>query len=201
MAEPADQIHARAVAAGPGGRLPNPDFVTWESFPFEVVDGALVPKVLAAPTDEAPRKGEGGQDCFLCADEVPGVIWTNERWRVKHLERSGLPMVLMLEPIEHLDLPDLDDDLAGELGRITVWLSRIMERLPNVERVHVNRWGDGSAHLHVWFLARPTGLPNLRGTFATLWDDILPPGPEDVWREDLATVARKLATHDGRAQV
>lgn len=130
----------------------------------------------------------------------PGVVWENKRWRVKHRDRSGLPLVLVLEAKEHLDYPDLDDDLAAELGRISVWLTRIMEGLPHVGRVHVSRWGDGCAHLHVWFFARTAGLSFTRGSFAADWDDILPPGPEEVWRADLASVARKLATHDGHAR-
>ena len=43
------------------------------------------------------------------------------------------------------------------------------------------------------------GLLSIRGSFAVDWDDILPPGPEDVWRADLAAVAQQLAAHDGRA--
>jgi hypothetical protein len=62
----------------------------------------------------------------------------------------------------------------------------------------VNRWGDGAAHLHVWFLARPYGRLQLQGTFLALWDDILPPIPEDRWRENLALVAAWLAEFGGR---
>jgi hypothetical protein len=67
--------------------------------------------------------------------------------------------------------------------------------------VHVNRWGDGSAHLHLWFLARPFGRLQLRGTFLSLWDDILPPVPEGQWRENLAYVGAWLAEFGGRAMV
>ena len=67
--------------------------------------------------------------------------------------------------------------------------------------MHVNRWGDGSEHLHVWFLARPERLPGILGSLAVEWDEMLPPVPEDVWRADIKEVARKLATHDGKALV
>jgi hypothetical protein len=67
-----------------------------------------------------------------------------------------------------------------------------------VARVHVNRWGDGSAHLHLWFLARPYGRLQLRGTFLSLWDEILPSIPEYQWRENLALVAAWLAEFGGR---
>lgn len=198
MAESAEEVHRRVSAAEP---LAVPEVAGWATFPWTVADGALAVRHLAAPQDEQPREGEGERPCPLCAADQPGVIWQNDRWRVKHLARSGLPLVLVLEPLEHLDLPELDDELAGEHGRISTWLVRIMEHRPHIGRVHVNRWGDGCAHLHTWFLARTERLPSLRGSFAVDWDGVLPPGPEDVWRADLAAVAARLATHDGRALV
>jgi hypothetical protein len=35
-------------------------------------------------------------------------------------------------------------------------------------------------------------LPQLLGSFAAIWDDILPPVPEAIWREDLAAISREL---------
>jgi hypothetical protein len=107
--------------------------------------------------------------------------------------------VLILESRSHLDLGDLPNLLAAELGVMTVRLERAIRSLAGVARVHVNRWGDGSAHLHLWFLARPHGRLQLRGTFLSLWDDILPTVPEDQWRENLALVAAWLADFGGRA--
>ncbi|WP_431729914.1 hypothetical protein [Verrucosispora sp. TAA-831] len=107
-------------------------------------------------------------------------------------------MVLILESRSHLDLGDLPNLLAAELGVMTVRLERAIRSLDGVARVHVNRWGDGSAHLHLWFLARPYGRLQLRGTFLSLWDSILPPISEDKWRENLALVAAWLAEFGGR---
>ncbi|MCG5446639.1 hypothetical protein NIE79_005339 [Micromonospora sp. NIE79] len=107
-------------------------------------------------------------------------------------------MVLILESRTHLDLGDLPNLLAAELGVMTVRLERAIRSLDGVARVHVNRWGDGSAHLHMWFLARPYGLLQLRGTFLSLWDSILPPISEAQWRENLALVAAWLAEFGGR---
>lgn len=201
MAESAEQVHARVMAAADEhGRVPLPEVAAWDVFPWEVVDGALAAKPLAAPAAEEPREGAGGHDCAACADRTRGVIWANERWRLRHLpERSGLPVVLILEPAEHLDLPDLDDAMAAEHGVLAVRIARIVEGLPHVARCHVQRIGDGAEHLHTWFLARTAGLPSIRGSFAVDWDDILPPGPEDLWRADLADVAQQLAAYDGRA--
>jgi hypothetical protein len=41
-------------------------------------------------------------------------------------------------------------------------------------------------------MARPARIPQLIGSFAAIWDDILPPVPEDVWRENMALVANAL---------
>ena len=112
-----------------------------------------------------------------------------------------MPLVLWLNANEHLDFPDLDDEQAAELGRISVWLCRIMSNLPHVGRVHVCRWGDGSEHMHTWFIARPARIPGVIGSLAVEWDQMLPPPPEDIWLADVATIAKKLATHDGRALV
>jgi hypothetical protein len=41
-------------------------------------------------------------------------------------------------------------------------------------------------------MARPARLAQLTGSFAAIWDDVLPPLPEDVWRDNLATLQREL---------
>jgi diadenosine tetraphosphate (Ap4A) HIT family hydrolase len=171
--------------------------VNWPSFPFE---GDLRVKPLDDPVDsEPPRQGEEAGGCTACAAPDEAYIWVNERWRVRAMERpTGLPMVLILESRSHLDLGDLPNLLAAELGVMTVRLERAIRSLDGVARVHVNRWGDGSAHLHLWFLARPYGRLQLRGSFLSLWDDILPAVSESLWKENLALVAAWLAEFGGR---
>lgn len=178
--------------------LPLPAFTSWPTFPFE---GDLRVKKLADPVDEEPpRHGEDPSECSACRAPDSAYIWVSERWRVRALDRpTGLPMVLILESRSHLDMGDLTNLLAAELGVLTVRLERAVRSLDGVARVHVNRWGDGSAHLHVWFLARPSGRLQLRGTFLSLWDDILPRIPEFQWRENLALVAAWLADFGGEA--
>ncbi|HET8660056.1 MAG TPA: hypothetical protein VFM55_13785 [Micromonosporaceae bacterium] len=180
----------------PETRRQLPDFAAWPSFPFE---GDLKVKTLEEPTAVEPaRKGEDPAECSACAAPDGAYIYVNERWRVRAMDRpSGLPMVLILESRSHLDLGDLPNMLAAELGVMTVRLERAVRSLDGVARVHVNRWGDGSAHLHVWFLARPYGRLQLRGTFLPLWDDILPPISETQWQENLALVAAWLAEFGG----
>ncbi|WP_309226227.1 MULTISPECIES: hypothetical protein [Micromonospora] len=174
-----------------------PDFTQWPSFPFE---GDLRVKQLDDPVPvEPPRRGEGNRECTACNAPDEAYIWVGERWRVRAMDRpTGLPMVLILESRSHLDLGDLPNLLAAELGVMTVRLERAIRSLDGVARVHVNRWGDGSAHLHMWFLARPYGRLQLRGTFLSLWDSILPPISEAQWRENLALVAAWLAEFGGR---
>jgi hypothetical protein len=201
MPESAEEVYARVIGLiGEGGRLPAPPVTEWDTFPWEVEDGTIVTKRLAAPAPEQPRSGVGGVDCVSCGADLPGVIWEDDAWRVKHLpKRSGLPLVLILETTEHLDFTDLDDDQAAQFGQLAVRVARIVESLPEIGRCHVGRWGDGSEHCHVWFFARTAGLSSTLGSFAIEWDEFVPPGPEDVWRADLAEVARKLASHGGRA--
>ncbi|WP_232072195.1 hypothetical protein [Phytohabitans flavus] len=181
----------------PDTASPVPDFTKWPSFPFE---GDLRVKQLDPPVGKEPsRKGEDAADCSACNAPDDAYIWVSERWRVRAMDRpTGLPMVLILESRSHLDLGDLPNLLAAELGVMTVRLERAVRSLDGVARVHVNRWGDGSAHLHMWFLARPFGRLQLRGTFLSLWDDILPPIPESTWRENLALVAAWLAEFGGK---
>jgi diadenosine tetraphosphate (Ap4A) HIT family hydrolase len=175
-----------------------PDFVTWPSFPFE---GDLRVKPLEAAVDrEPPREGEDADPCVACTAPDESYIWVSERWRVRAPDRpSGLPMVLILESRSHLDLGDLPNMLAAELGVMTVRLERAVRSLDGVARVHVNRWGDGAAHLHLWFFARPQGRLQLRGSFLPLWEEILPPIPESQWRENLALVAAWLGEFGGRS--
>lgn len=179
---------------------PLPAFTAWPSFPFE---GTLSVKAPEAPVIPEPaRKGEDIADCSACQAPDDSYIWVNERWRVRATETPpGLPMVLLLEPRSHLDLGDLPNLLAAELGVMTVRVERAIRSLDNVARVHVNRWGDGAAHLHVWFMARPLGQLQLRGSFLAMWDDILPPIPEAHWKESLAHVAAWLAEFGGTALV
>lgn len=205
MPESADQVYARIQeAVGPDGRLAMPEQSRWDIFPWEVVDGELAPKVIPPPSPEAARHGDDdAHPCAECADtESDRLVWEDEHWLLSHPGRpTGLPVVLTLTPKVHEDSGILGDDMASEMGRIINRLVRIIENLPDIGRVHVHRWGDTSSHLHVWFFARTEGLTNVLGPLATEWNLMLPPVPESIWREDLRTVATKLANWGGDARV
>ena len=205
MPESAEEVYARVVAAvGTDGHLPMPPSGAWDIFPWEVVDGQIVPRALQPPSDEPSRGGESDEKpCGACTDGFAAeqVVWEDDVWVLTHPGApSGLPIVLTLHPREHLDLGTLDDEQASQLGRITNRVVRIVENLPEIGRVHVNRWGDGGSHLHQMFFARTARLTNVLGSPAMEWDDILPPVAEEVWRADLAMVAQKLANWGGDAR-
>jgi hypothetical protein len=176
-----------------------PAFVSWPNFPF---DGEFRVRPLEPAIDEAPREGDDPEACKACNARDHEYIWVSDRWRVKASgQPSGLPVVLLLESRSHLDLGDLPNLLAAELGVMTVRLERAIRSIPGVARVHVNRWGDGAAHMHLWFFARPEGRQQLRGSFLPMWSDILPPIGEEELRTNLALVAAWLADFGGRSVV
>jgi diadenosine tetraphosphate (Ap4A) HIT family hydrolase len=196
-----DEFYANALtAADAEGRMPLSRLTAWDIFPFEP-DGLRVVPLKRPELPETGRRGEGASPCQSCADSGEGKVWEDDRWRlIAFLQPSGAPLVLMLLPKEHYDLTDLPDDLAGELGRLVVHSVRAIESLTYIARAHVSRWGDGGAHLHIFFFARPEGFIQLRGTCLAVWDDLLPPIPRDVRDADAASVARALETsYGGRA--
>ena len=186
MPETPEQLHARVADA-----LRMPPVEEWETFPF---DGKLRPRELLPPVEvDRPRLGAGGVDCHGCNATDDEFLWTNARWRLRALGPTGLPFVAVLEPREHYADPgDLPEGLAADLGIVLGRIERAIRGLGEIGRVHVCRWGDGSEHLHWWFLARPGRIPQLTGSFAAIWDDILPPVPEEIWRADVETVAAAL---------
>jgi diadenosine tetraphosphate (Ap4A) HIT family hydrolase len=169
-----------------------PPVEEWDTWPFE---GSVQPKPLAPPVErERPRAGAGGVDCPACGAPDEDYIWTSDRWRLRTLARpSGLPVVVLLEPRAHFSAPgDLPEELAGELGVLTGRIERAVRGVEGVGLVHVLRYGEGSDHLHIWFMARPARMEQLRSSFAAIWDDVLPPTPEDIWQANLELVVAAL---------
>jgi diadenosine tetraphosphate (Ap4A) HIT family hydrolase len=187
------------AAYGPDGRLARPGVAEWDIFPF---DGELLVKHLADPVlPEPDRQGENPQDCNCRTRADDSYLWTDDHWRLGSLaEPEGVPAYLLM-PREHYDLADLPDPLAAELGILTVRLDRILSAIPTVGRVHVNKWGDGGAHLHVWFIARPAGVLQLRGSCLPDWMDVLPPLRQQDWDGLARHVAHEMARSGGTAHV
>jgi hypothetical protein len=129
----------------------------------------------------------------------PGTGLVGWRWRLSVLGPSGAPLVLLLEPHAHWDLPDLPDDRAAEMGLLITRICQAIESLPHIARAHVSRWGDGGAHLHIFFFARPEGFAQLRGTCLAIWDDLLPASPAGQRDRDAAAIGQAL-THSRGGQ-
>ncbi len=124
-------------------------------------------------------------------------IWLDDRWRLTQIAGVGVPLVLMLRPRDHHDFSDLSDPLAAEMGVISTHVARHVEALPHISRCHVYRIGDGGAHLHLWFLARPEGQSQLFGSWPVVWDDLLPEYPSGLAQSDAEHVADALAASYG----
>jgi diadenosine tetraphosphate (Ap4A) HIT family hydrolase len=173
------------------GALQAPPVEEWETWPFA---GPVEPRALEPPLDaEPPRHGEGGVDCRRCREGFERALWYDDNWIVAPLfAPSGLPCVVLLHTREHYDFHELPNELQQELGPLLVRVQRAVHAIGDVGNVHVLRIGDGSEHFHVWFMARPARVPQLRSSFAAIWDDVLPPQPEELWRANLEIVAREL---------
>ncbi|HEV3478447.1 MAG TPA: hypothetical protein VG144_03260 [Gaiellaceae bacterium] len=187
MPETPEQLYERAKDA-----LRAPPVEEWESWPFR---GDVDPRELLPPVDEEPpRHGAGGVDCWACDTDDEQFLWTSERWRLAPLETEyALPVMVLLMPREHYAEPgDLPDELAAELGILLARIERAVRSAGEIGRVHVCRYGDGSEHLHWWFIARPARLPQVTTSLVTIWDDVLPPLPPEIRDENLAAVKAAL---------
>ena len=173
MPETPEEFYARTKDA-----LRMPPVEEWETFPF---DGEIRPRTLLPPAaDEKPRRGAGGVDCYACSKPADDLIWEDEHWQLTAIGPTGLPLVLILEPKEHYDIETLPADLATELGPLLQRIELAVRSAGDIGRVHIARWGEGSEHLHWWFMGRPARMRQLSDSFAAIWDDILPPVPEDA---------------------
>jgi len=196
-----DRIEA---AADDEGRLAtNAEIQAWDVFPFES-EGLRLKPLEALAEVEAPRHCEDRKPCSGCnnGDERNSVdeVWRDDNWRITVTEPTGAPLLLILSPQTHYDFTTLPMDRAAEMGQIMVTLGAAIEALPSVARVHISKWGDGAAHAHVFFYARPTRMPQLRGTMMAFWDDYLPPVPGDVRDENVRAVVQDVVrSYGGRA--
>lgn len=182
-------------AAELGGRLPAPTAeVLGSIFPFEA-DGLQVVAVDEPVWPEPDRSGVEPADCFSCRRPDADYDWTDERWRFEQVtSKQGLGIhTFMLTPRVHVDIDGVDNDLAASQGQLLVRVERaIRAGIDSVGRVHIYRWGDGGVHLHWWFIARPAGMLQFRGSGMGTWLDVLPPLPAELVQADTARVVAHL---------
>lgn len=197
-AEPSHYI--KRLPIGQRIRIPDEGIADWDIFPFE---GDLAVKVLEEPVlPEPPRQGEeGAASCAACAKPDSDYIWTDEHWRLKAYVPTAIPAMLLLEPRGHHDLSDLPAERAAEIGPMFQRIEQAVMQLGGIARVHHYKFGDGAAHLHFWFAARPEGMMQLRGSCLLLWDDVLPKAPETESSETGRGIAAAMAADGGIAQV
>ena len=185
MAETPEEFYSRTQDA-----LQMPPLDEWETWPFE---GDHRPRALRPPAeDEKRRKGEGGVDCQACGRTSDVLIWEDEHWQLMALGPSGLPLVLILEPKEHCDIETLPPELSAGLGPLMQRVERAVRAVGGIGRVHIGRWGEGSEHLHWWFMGRPARMRQLSDSFAAVWDDVLPPVPQEIWRANVEAAAAAM---------
>ncbi|MGH8890854.1 MAG: hypothetical protein ACRDV3_13990 [Acidothermaceae bacterium] len=187
----AHDIVARArVAAGADGRLPLGGIQTWGNFPY---DGDIRLRELAdVELPEPPRADVDPADCSACARPDGDFLWLDDNWRVSSNSRGRSLPLFILGTRAHFDLDELPAALQGELGPTMIRLERAIASIDGVARVHIDRWGDGAHHLHLFFYARPAGMPQLKGLFMPSWLDSLPPLPDHVAHAIEAQVAAAL---------
>lgn len=167
------------------------DLSEWTTFPF--VSPVEVRALEPAVAEEPPRFGEGGVDCRVCTAPDEEFLWADGRWRLSLYTPSPFKGVVLLQPRVHAEsvaaLPAVE---AAEFGPLVGRVQRAVESLGGIGRVHLNYWGDGGAHFHLWFYPRPYGQMQLRGTFLGMWSVVLPDLPDDEIRAAGEQVARGL---------
>jgi hypothetical protein len=98
-----------------------------------------------------------------------------------------------LAPLRTLAVAELPPTEAAEFGPLVGRVQRAVESIGGIGRVHLNYWGDGSAHFHIWFHPRPYGHLQLRGTMLGMWSAGLDDLPDDEVRTAGQTVAANLS--------
>ncbi len=175
------------------------DLIADSWFPFA---GDITVKPFEDPVIPEPERG--GVDpatCTSCTRSDEQFVWTDERWRLTPYLPTQIPGIVLLQPRAHHDsYADMTPELLADLGPMTARVERALHATGDVARVHVNRWGDGGAHFHLWFMPRPAGALQLRGSMLPMWLDLLPDVDEAEARDRLLAIGAVLAADGGTAQ-
>ena len=149
---------------------------------------------------EMPRSGEvDPENCSSCKPSEY-TIWQDDLWQLRTgWNVGGLPFLGAISPREHWLLEDAPLEVMAAYGPLMQRISQAVKGIPGVARCHFARWNDGSAHLHLWALARPAGMMQGRGATLAFWDDLLPAMPQEMGEEYTEIVANALAAGGGEA--
>jgi diadenosine tetraphosphate (Ap4A) HIT family hydrolase len=143
---------------------------------------------------EPPRRGEpGGEPCGICTGAATSAVWSNDFWTLHPPVGGSLAGAVWLASKEHVDsFADLCQAAAEDFGKVAGSVEKAILALGGIARVHLNRWGDGGAHFHVWFIPRPLGMLEAQGMMLPLWEDVLPNVPDEQLREAAERVAAMM---------
>jgi hypothetical protein len=116
--------------------------------------------------------------------------------------RAGFPSFGFFDAGEHgtttrsrrRTSPTSTTSALSELGPLLLKVQHAVLAVPGVGNLHAGRrtLGEASEHCHIWFMARPARMEQFRSSFAAIWDDVLPPLPEETWRANLEIVRQTL---------
>ena len=169
---------------------------SWFPFAGDITVKPLDSKVVPEPA----RHGVEPSDCHSCARPDDSFVWTDARWRLAPYLPTQIPGIVLLETRGHYDsFLDMPSGLLTEIGPMVARLEAALMGLGGVGRVHVNRWGDGGAHFHLWFMPRPVGMLQLRGSMLPMWLDLLPDLEDATARAVLSQVAAAMSGDGGVA--
>ncbi len=158
---------------------------SWFPFAGDITVKPLDPSVVPEPE----RVGVDPASCPSCKRPDTDYVWTDDNWRLVAPQPSKLRGTVLLETRAHHDsFADMPSDLLAEIGPVIARVEEAILGLGDIARVHVCRWGDGGAHFHLWFLPRPLGMLQLRGSMLPMWEDFLP----EMAPEDAGSVLREL---------
>ena len=168
------------------------DLITDTWFTFE---GDIQIKAWDAPVIPEPdRTGAGGVNCKACDRSDDAFVWSNDKWRLHGYSPSQILGTVLLQTREHYDsFQDMPAELLADLGSMTKRIEQAQyAALGNVGRVHVIKWGDGGEHFHLWFIPRPLGALQLRGSMLPVWMDVMSDLPDEDVQAAFVRIAAAL---------
>ena len=168
--------------------------VAFEELTMAPLEPMLVP--------EEPRHGElDPSECGHCTPGEWGWLWRDAHWHVSGYRDTALPFWGGLAPNEHVLLHEMSPALLVTMGDVVQRFAGAIKGLPGVGRTHFARWGDGSAHFHMQFYARPLGMMQARGFMLAVWDDVLPKADPELVAANHRQVAEAMAAGGGELLV
>ena len=169
-------------------------------------ENTLPLKALSPPVHtEPPLSGVDGVDCRMCGGgDNAWTVYEDDLWRVQALHRDiTFPGTAMLQSVRHArGIGDLTPQEAASFGTLSQRVSQALLSRPvgevgfgdgRVGRVHLHMWGDGAEHFHGWFVPRPLGYLDLRGSYLVEWEELLPAASQEALLAGAQDLRNRLA--------